>query len=178
MKAPLPDNEAERLKALYEFEMLDTAAEKSFDDLTRLATYICKTPMAAITLIDSDRQWFKSRVDISESETSRDISFCSHAILQDGPLVIPNATKDERFADNPFVTNEFHLRFYAGSPLVSSDGYNLGALCVIDTVPRELTDGQLAALRALSRQVVTQFELRRQIKDLQTQLRLLQIDVS
>jgi GAF domain-containing protein len=174
MKAPIPDNEPERLRDLYEFEMLDTGAEKAFDDLTRLATYICKTPMAAISLIDSDRQWFKSRVEISESETSRDISFCSHTILHDGPFVVPNATKDERFADNPFVTNEFHLRFYAGSPLISNNGFNIGALCVIDTVPRELTDGQLAALRALSRQVVTQFELRRQIKNLEAKLADLQ----
>lgn len=166
MKAPIPENEAERLKALYEFDVLDTAAEKAFDDLTRLATYICKTPMAAISLIDSDRQWFKSRVEISEEETSRDISFCAHAILQDAPLIVPDATKDARFVDNPFVTQEMHFRFYAGSPLISNLGYKLGALCVIDIVPRELSDGQLAALRALSRQVTTQLELRREIKKL------------
>jgi GAF domain-containing protein len=171
MKAPLPENEAERLKALYEFDVLDTAAEKAFDDLTRLATYICKTPMAAISLIDSDRQWFKSRVNISEEQTSRDVSFCAHAILQDAPLIVPDAAADERFVDNPFVTTEMRFRFYAGSPLISNQGYKLGALCVIDTVPRDLSAGQIAALRALSRQVTTQLELRREIKDLKSTIR-------
>lgn len=164
MKAPLPENEAERLSALREYEILDTKAEKVFDDLTRLATYICKTPMALITLIDSDRQWFKSRIEISESETSRDVSFCAHAILQTDTFLVPNALEDERFKDNPFVTSDPHIRFYAGSPLTTFEGYKLGTLCVIDRVPRRLSEVQLLALKALSYQVTTQLELRREIR--------------
>lgn len=177
MKTPLPENEAERLRVLQEFEILDTEAEKSFDNLTRLATYICKTPMAAITLVDSDRQWFKSKVAISESETSRDVSFCARAILQSGTFIIPDAMEDERFKENPFVTSEPHIRFYAGSPLTTSEGYKLGALCVMDRVPRELSDGQIAALRVLSRQVTTQLELRREIKELRIKIRELEESV-
>jgi GAF domain-containing protein len=164
MKAPLPENEVERLSALRESEILDTQAEKVFDDLTRLAVYICKTPMALITLLDSDRQWFKSRINVSESETSRDISFCAHAILQTDTFIVPNALEDNRFNDNPMVTSEPHIRFYAGAPLTTIDGYKLGTLCVIDKVPRILSDGQLTALKALSYQVTTQLELRREVK--------------
>ena len=170
MKPARPENEIERLQALREFEILDTREEKAFDDLTRLATYICQTPMAAISLIDSERQWFKSKVSIAESETPRDVSFCAHAILQDGQLIVPDASQDDRFSDNPFVTGETHLRFYAGSPLTTVEGYKLGTLCVIDTVPRELTPGQLAALRALSRQATNQLELRREINELRAKL--------
>lgn len=168
MSAPLPENEAERLRALHEMQILDTAAEKSFDDLTRLATYICKTPMAAITLIDSERQWFKSRVAIPAAETSRDISFCAHAILQERTLIVPNTLEDVRFLDNPLVTGEPHVRFYAGSPLTTVGGFRLGTLCVIDTVPRELSDGQRAALRALGRQATTQLELRSENNNLRS----------
>ena len=171
MKAPLPPDEAERLRALQEYEILDTPAEKAFDDLTRLATYICRTPMAAISLIDSDRQWFKSRVNISESETSRDIAFCAHAILEKGMFIVTDARDDARFKENPSVTSDANIRFYAGSPLTTSEGYKLGTLCVIDHVPRQLSDGQLAALRALSRQVTTQLELRREIKELRSRLK-------
>lgn len=164
IKPPLPENEAERLKALYELEILDTNAERVFDGLTSLAAYICKTPMAVISLIDTDRQWFKSRHNVSETETSRDISFCAHAILQDSTFTVPDATKDERFCDNPFVTAENGIRFYAGSPLATREGYKLGTLCVVDQVPRELSIGQLAALRELSFQATSQFELRRELK--------------
>lgn len=171
MKAPLPPDEAERLRALHEYAILDTPAEKTFDDLTRLATYICRTPMAAISLIDSDRQWFKSKVNISESETSRDIAFCAHAILEPRVFIVPDARADTRFQENPSVTSDANIRFYAGSPLTTSEGYKLGTLCVIDHVPRQLSDGQLAALRALSRQVTTQLELRREIKELRSRLK-------
>ncbi len=170
MKAPLPENEAERLDALYQFEVLDTKAEKAFDDLTRLAIYICKTPIALITLLDSDRQWFKSKVGVSQFETARDISFCAHAILQTDSLVVPDALLDERFKDNPVVTSEPHVRFYAGSPLTTTEGYKLGTLCVIDSVPRELSEGQIAALKTLSYQAMTQLELRREIILLQHML--------
>ena len=163
MKAPLPENEIERLAALSQFEVLDTKAEKAFDDLTRLAIYICKTPIALITLLDSDRQWFKSRIGVSQFETARDVSFCAHAILQTDCLVVPDALQDERFKDNPLVASEPHLRFYAGAPLTTSEGYKLGTLCVIDSVPRELSEGQIAALKTLSYQAMMQLELRREI---------------
>jgi GAF domain-containing protein len=170
MKAPIPENESERLAALRELEVLDTDAEKVFDDLTRLATYICKTPIALITLLDSDRQWFKSKLGITQSETSRDAAFCAHAIMQTDTFVVPNALEDERFKTNPLVNAEPAIRFYAGSPLTTSEGYKLGTLCVIDKVPRELSDGQLAALRALSFQVTTQLELRREVARLRKEL--------
>jgi GAF domain-containing protein len=163
MKAPLPENEELRLKALRELEILDTEAEESFDDLTRLAVYICKTPIALITLIDSDRQWFKSRIKLSESETSRNISFCAHAILQPGTMLVPDALIDERFKDNPLVVSEPKIRFYAGAPLTTEEGFKLGTLCVIDQVPRELTAGQIAALKTLSHQAMTLLELRRDL---------------
>ena len=150
--APLPDNEAERLAALRDFEILDTPSEKAFDDLTRLASYICKTPIAAMTLIGID-----------VSETPRELAFCSHAILNEGTTLVPDALQDERFRDNPAVTGDPGVRFYAGAPLATRDGYKLGTLCVVDTVPRQLSDGQLAALRALSRAATTQLELRREI---------------
>jgi GAF domain-containing protein len=163
MKAALPENEAARLETLRQYQILDTEPEETFNDLTRLAAYICGTPIALITLIDLNRQWFKSRVGISEQETSRDISFCSHAILQTGPFVVRDALDDARFAKNPMVTSTPYIRFYAGSPLVTPEGFVLGTLCVIDRVPRDLTEQQVAALRALGNQVITQLEARREI---------------
>jgi GAF domain-containing protein len=163
MKAPLPKNEDERLRALYEYEILDTEAEAAFDNLTRLAVYICKTPIALITLLDSDRQWFKSKIELSESETSRDISFCAHAILQPGPMVVPDALQDERFKDNPLVMSEPKIRFYAGAPLTNDKGFKLGTLCVIDQEPREISVGQTAALKVLSHQAMILLEWRRDL---------------
>jgi GAF domain-containing protein len=159
-------NEAARLEVLHDFEVLDTDPEQTFDDITRLAAYICHTPIAIITLIDAHRQWFKSRVGLSLSETARDVSFCAHAIKQPGPMVVRDALDDARFRDNPLVRADPHIRFYAGSPLVTIEGFSLGTLCVIDRYPREITPEQMAALRVLSQQVMTQLELRRTIKSL------------
>ncbi|MBA3969811.1 MAG: GAF domain-containing protein [Gemmatimonadetes bacterium] len=168
MKAPLPHTEAARVAALHEYRILDTLPEPAYDDLTRLASEICRTPIALGTLIDSDRQWFKSRVGLDVAETPRDIAFCAHALFDTELLVVRDTTQDERFADNPFVTAAPRIRFYAGAPLVSHDGQVLGTLCVLDSEPRELTPEQMDALRALARQVMAQLELRRKVPDLQT----------
>jgi GAF domain-containing protein len=158
-----PVNEAGRVAALEKYAILDTDAEQSFDDLTLLASFICKTPMALISLVDEDRQWFKSRVGIKASETSRDIAFCSTAILQSDVFVVPDALKDDRFRDNPLVVSDPHVRFYAGAPLINEDGYALGTLCVVDREPRELAPDQKDALKALSRLVLAQLEFRRNL---------------
>jgi len=159
--APLPANERERLKALLRYEILDTDSERHFDDLTLLASHICQTPIALVSLVDKDRQWFKARVGLSVSETSRDVSFCAHAILQPNLFIVPDATEDARFADNPLVTSEPKIRFYAGMPLFTSDGkHALGTLCVIDRVPRELSATQKGEIEALARQVQALLELR------------------
>ena len=162
--ATAPQNEPERLGALREYEILDTEAEEKFDDLTLLARHICDTPIALISFVDADRQWFKSRIGLTTSQTPRAVSFCGHAILEEDVMVVPDTAADERFADNPMVTGAPGIRFYAGAPLLTSTGYALGTLCVIDRKPRELTAEQLDALRALARQVVAQLELRRRLK--------------
>src|ERR1017187_356001 len=161
MTAPLPQNETKRLNVLWQYEVLDTVPEEVFDDLTELAAQICEAPMALISLVDEKRQWFKSKVGVSLSETSRDLSFCAYAINQPDLFIVPDATQDERFASNPLVTSDPKIRFYAGAPLITPDGHALGTLCVIDKVPRELRPEQKQALRILARHVVTQLELRR-----------------
>ncbi|MBN3926928.1 sensor domain-containing diguanylate cyclase [Nostoc sp. NMS4] len=162
----LPDNETERLKALADYNILDTLAEQAFDDLTALAAYICKTPIAVISLIDSDRQWFKSKVGLKSSETPRNCSFCSHTILQpEDILVVPNAIKDDRFNNNPFVRGNLKIRFYAGIPLITPDGLAIGTLCVMDSVTHHLSYQQLDALRRLSRQAIAQMELIQEVRN-------------
>jgi GAF domain-containing protein len=161
MKAPIPDNEAQRLAALREYHILDTAAEQAYDDLTALAAYLCHAPIAMISLVDRSRQWFKSKLGLNEQETPRDVAFCAHAILQTEPLIVRDALKDLRFSDSALVTREPHIRFYAGFPLRSREGFALGTLCAIDRRPRQLSARQKTAMQALSRQVMALLELRR-----------------
>lgn len=160
--AAKPHSEAERLRALRSYDVLDTACETAFDELTQLAARITGSPMAVVSLIDEERQWFKAKVGIGDDETSRDISFCAHAILNpEEMLVVPDARRDPRFSDNPVVTGEMQVRFYAGTPLVNPEGHALGTLCVIDRAPREISTEQKETLRALARAVMTTLELRR-----------------
>src|SRR5262245_2148514 len=165
MKAPLPENEAERLVALHGLGILDTPPESAYDELSALAAYICQTPVALISLVDDHRQWFKSRVGWTPTETPRAAAFCAHAILQPDLMVVPDTLADERFANNPLVTSPSGIRFYAGAALVTDEGLALGTLCVLDHKPRGLTAEQGRALRALSHQVVAQLRLRQQLTE-------------
>jgi diguanylate cyclase (GGDEF)-like protein len=163
---PIPRNEAARLKSLQNLHILDTPSEAAYDDLTRLAAYVCDAPMATITLVDEDRQWFKSRIGITAQETPRSVSFCAHAIAQNELFVVPDATKDSRFAGSPLVLDDPNIRFYAGMPIVSPEGFHVGTMCVLDKKPRELTEEKQVALRVLARQVAAQFQMRRQLLEL------------
>ncbi len=163
----LPEDEDARLRALQDSGLLDTGPEQAYDDLTMLASQLCGTPVALVSLVDRDRQWFKSRVGFAAEQTPRELAFCAHAILQRDVMIVADARTDPRFADNPLVTGSPGIRFYAGAPLEVSSGHRIGTLCVIDTAPRQLTDTQRAALEALSRQVVAQIELRRKVVELE-----------
>lgn len=168
MNAPLPPDETNRLAALRRYDVLDTAPEEAFDDLMQLAAHICEMPMALISFVDSDRQWFKSRLGVSAAETPRNIAFCAHTILhRDEIFEVRDARSDPRFAGSPLVTGDPRIGAYAGAPLVTADGHALGALCVMDHSPHRLSEAQASALRALGRQVVAQLELRRRTGELQ-----------
>ena len=173
MQAALPANEAARLRALESYEILDTSPEQGFDDLALLASQICQTPIALMSLVDGGRQWFKSRVGLDVSQTPRELSFCAHALLEpDHLFVVPDTRDDPRFCDNGLVRSEPLIRFYAGAPLVTADGEALGTLCVVDRRPRDLTPDQEEALRALARQAMMQLELRRSLLRLADELAL------
>ncbi len=163
-----PLNEAQRLRALHDYDVLDTPPEPAFDDIVHLAAQICGTPIALVSLVDETRQWFKARHGLDADQTPRDWAFCAHAILEpDAVMEVPNALADERFAGNPLVTGAPDIRFYAGAPLISPSGHALGTLCVIDQQARHLAPEQTVSLQALARLVVNQLELRQRVIDLQ-----------
>ena len=159
--APKPSNEKDRLRALSEYRILGTKPEESFDNITSMAAMICHAPIALISLVDEDRQWFKSRVGCEQLETERDISFCAHSILSAKPLIVEDALFDKRFSDNPLVHKEPHIRLYAGFPLSTPSHHRIGTLCVIDRIPKSLTSVQVQVMQRLANQVVTLLELRR-----------------
>lgn len=156
---PKPIDEEERLAELYKYEILDTNPEEDFDQLVELASAICEVPISLVSLIDRDRQWFKAKKGLDLDETSRDVAFCAHAILQDEVFIVENALDDIRFFDNPYVVND-GIRFYAGMPIKTRNGKNLGTLCVIDREPKTLSPSQKRALEILGRQVINLMDLR------------------
>jgi hypothetical protein len=171
--AELPPDEELRLIDLASYEIIDTPDESEFNDLVELAAQICNAPISLITLLDKNQQWFKAKKGITEKNTSRDAAFCTHAILQDEVMQVQDTTKDERFYDNPFVTGDLNVRFYAGTPIISPEGFKLGTICVIDNQPRQLLPEQEAALKILAKQVTKLLELRK--KNLQLRKRAVEI---
>jgi GAF domain-containing protein len=164
MAAASPSIEAARIAALNRYAILDTEPEQSFDDLVILAAYVCRTPMAMLSLVDEHRQWFKSKVGVQVRETPREISICSHAIEQDDLFIVPDTFADPRFRENPLVVGEPRIRFYAGAPLISDEGFALGTLCVADREARKLDEDQKNALKSLSRLALAQMELRQNLR--------------
>lgn len=168
MIAPrIPEDDVERTRELYKYELLDTVYESEFDELVRLASKICNVPISLITLVDVDRQWFKAKHGLDANQTSRNVSFCGHAVLSEQLFEVNDAMGDERFYDNPLVTGKPNIRYYAGMPLVTQKGYKIGTLCVIDRKPRELDIEQKYALDILSKQVIKLFDLRLRNKEKQ-----------
>ncbi len=167
LKPAIPADEEQRLEALRRYGTFGLLRESVFDDIARMAAFICRTPISLISLVDSNRQWFLSQSGIDACETSRDASFCAHALVGTGMLVVEDAREDARFARNPWVTGEPFVRFYVGAPLLTPDGYALGTLCVVDHEPRRLTAEQKDALLSLSRLVMTQLELIRLKREMQ-----------
>ncbi len=168
--APEPASEEKRLETLAKYGILDTAAEQAYDDLTLLASTICGVPISLVSLVDRNRQWFKSRIGMDDESNARELSFCAHAILEpDRLFIVPDASEDRRFAGSPLVLGDPHIRFYAGAPLVTQEGTALGTICVIDRKPRVLSEEQKIALQCLARQVVAQLELRQAMAQLEQQ---------
>ena len=167
ISAPIPENEDQRLRYLKDLNILDTLEEQAYDDLTHLAAQICATPIALVSLIDTDRQWFKSHYGLDARETPREVAYCSHAILSDELFIVEDSEHDERFHDNPLYTSAPNVKFYAGAPLILHDNIRVGTLCVIDNHARQLTDEQKESLNALARQVVRQLELRLKVRELE-----------
>lgn len=175
MTSKPPTLEQQRLEALRQYEVMDTAAEQAFDNIVELASSICETPIALVTLLDERRQWFKARLGMEPSETARDISFCTHTIEGQETMVVGDAQQDERFVNNPLVLGDPNIRFYAGAPLRAKDGYALGSLCVIDRKPRQLNSHQLRALQILSEQTINLLEMRRTSQMLAVTLKEVQV---
>lgn len=177
-----PTNETERISALYEYNILDTLPEKEYDDITKIAADICGMPISLITIIDNERQWFKSNHGLDGTETARDEAFCAHAILEPHEIfMVPDSSKDERFFDNPYVTGPPHVGFYAGVPLVMDNGTAMGTLCVLDKKPNDITPAQKETLKALARQVVAGFEVRKlnhKLSEQKAQMELLNEDLT
>jgi GAF domain-containing protein len=173
---PFPDNEKERLKELLSFDILDSEPENRFEDIVQLAAHVTGTSISLITLLDEKRQWFKAKVGLDIPETLREVSFCSYAIAEDKDeiFIVENAKTDSRFQDNPLVTGDPNIHFYAGYPLKTSSGYKLGTLCVIDTQQKKLTEDQKTALELLARQVIKELELRRANRELKRSNQMLQ----
>jgi GAF domain-containing protein len=163
MKALLPENEIERLAALRSYQILDTPPDTEFDLLTALASQICGTPIAMLSLVDENRQWFKSKIGVSISETQRDIAFCAHAILQRDVMEVDDARADRRFADNPLVVSPPNIRFYAGAPLVTKEGCALGVMCVLDRKPRAMKHEQRTGLSMLSQLAMAILDFRKKL---------------
>ncbi len=161
MTAHMPINEAERIRALESYNILDTGEDENFERIVRMARTALDTPIGLISFVDRKRQWFKTHQGMAAMETPRAVSFCAHAILDDNVMVVEDATKDERFADNPLVTCENGIRFYAGAPLIAPDGHRLGTLCLIDSVPRHIDDRGKNLLKDMAAQVVAEMELRK-----------------
>ncbi|MGV3767942.1 MAG: GAF domain-containing protein [Chitinophagaceae bacterium] len=171
---PKPFNEKERIRELNKFSILDSAPEPEFDELVELASRICKAPISMISLVDEDRQWFKSKIGLSTDQTDRNVSFCAHAILNNDVMVVSDTTSDQRFCDNPFVTDTPSIRFYAGAPIVSN-GHTLGTICILDVIPRNISEEEIRTLKILAGQVKKLLELRLSNQSLKLQLQVDQV---